>query len=289
MSVVLDDDTSTTLEVMAHFSGRGPLAQLQPPAHPRLSAALWQQTPRVRRLSGIQRHILTIVLRGDAKVKMVVGGRCVWSGPAAGAAVLLRAGDETEWHFDGNMEQLQIYLDLEEDIAQQMTACLNRPFRDTALLRLAQSAALAAREGYATSGFIGPLLEALQQGLVERHSGGVAPDAPLRAEGGLSGRMQAQIEALVHERLSERISVQELAAAVQFSPGHFNRAFRQSFGMSPIQYLTDQRIARAMRLLRDTRIPIAAVASATGFSSASHLGSVFRRETGQSPREYRRA
>ena len=288
MPVVLDEDTSTTLEVMAHFSGRGPSAQLQPPAHPRLSAALWQHTPRVRRLAGHRRHILAIALRGDSHLEQIIDGRCVWRGPAAGAAVLLRAGEETDWHVDGNFEQLQIYLDLEEDVAQQMTACLNRPFRDTALFRLAQSAALAAREGYATSGFIGPLLEALQQGLVERHSGGTSGVLP-RVEGGLSGRARAQIEALVHERLGEHLSVQDLAAAAQLSPGHFNRAFRQSFGMSPLQYLTDQRIAQAMRLLRNTQIPIADIASATGFSSASHLGSVFRRETGQSPRDFRRA
>ena len=84
------------------------------------------------------------------------------------------------------------------------------------------------------------------------------------------------------------VTAQELADVARLSLGHFNRAFRQTFGTSPHQYVINQRITHASGLLEDTELAISEVARLSGFTSCSYFGAQFRRATGMSPGEYRR-
>ena len=52
------------------------------------------------------------------------------------------------------------------------------------------------------------------------------------------------------ERLAEAISVETLAGLVDLSPFHFSRVFKQTTGMSPLQFVTRERITRAQQLIR---------------------------------------
>ena len=71
------------------------------------------------------------------------------------------------------------------------------------------------------------------------------------------------------------------------SPYHFAHAFRQTAGMAPHRYVTDCRIDRAMRLLRDTALPVGEVGQVVGIPSASHFALLFRRSTGSTPTRFR--
>lgn len=79
----------------------------------------------------------------------------------------------------------------------------------------------------------------------------------------------------------------ELASVAAMSPNHLLRGFRQLFGCTPLQYLSERRIDHARLLLSDTDLPIAEVCLAIGFQSFGSFSRCFRRRTGCSPTEYR--
>ncbi len=77
--------------------------------------------------------------------------------------------------------------------------------------------------------------------------------------------------------------VARLAHVSHVSEAHFARSFRQAFGVPPHRYLLTRRIERATALLRDTDMPITAIAFDTGWASLGTFGRTFRDVTGESP------
>jgi AraC family transcriptional regulator len=121
-------------------------------------------------------------------------------------------------------------------------------------------------------------------GALLRESG--ATPRPVTA--GLAPWQVRRVERHVADRLSEELSLAELAALVGLSPWHFARAFKASTGEPPHRYLMERRIARAKELLAGTTQPITEIAHACGFASSQHLATVFRRVVGTTPSGWRR-
>ena len=90
------------------------------------------------------------------------------------------------------------------------------------------------------------------------------------------------------ENLAADITVDQLAARAHLSPRTFARRFRSETGTTPLQWLTDQRILHARRLLEETVQPVEAVADLVGFGSAGVLRHHFTRRVGTTPQAYRR-
>jgi AraC family transcriptional regulator len=65
--------------------------------------------------------------------------------------------------------------------------------------------------------------------------------------------------------------------------------FRASFGMPPHAWIASQRIDLARTLLRETTLPIEAIAAQCGYANASHFGHRFRTALGAAPLAFRRA
>jgi AraC family transcriptional regulator len=84
-------------------------------------------------------------------------------------------------------------------------------------------------------------------------------------------------------------SVAEIAAELGVHRVHLARRFRQSFGMTPGEYLRRCRLERARRLMRRSAAPLAEIAAATGFSDQSHFNKAFRKSFGVSPGVFRRS
>ena len=108
-----------------------------------------------------------------------------------------------------------------------------------------------------------------------------------RARGGLPPRALRRVREFIEAHLEESISVQALAATVGLSMFHFARAFKQSEGVTPHEYLVQCRVRRARDLLAATDLPLSEIALAAGFADQSHCARRFREHIGVTPSSYR--
>jgi AraC family transcriptional regulator len=105
--------------------------------------------------------------------------------------------------------------------------------------------------------------------------------------GGLSPAKLRSVKAFVNENLANALSLADIAGLVQMGPCHFARAFKESTGLSPHQYVLRRRIDRAVEMLKDERSSLAGIAYDLGFSSQGHFTTVFRKFTGTRPTNFR--
>ncbi|GHF75898.1 AraC family transcriptional regulator [Streptomyces mashuensis] len=116
-----------------------------------------------------------------------------------------------------------------------------------------------------------------------------------RAAGGASdlSTSTSHVLAAVREqalrRLSEPLSVADLARWAGMSPRSFARHFTAGTGTTPIRWLLDQRIAAAQQLLERTALPMPEIARRCGFGSEVTMRQHFAARLATSPRDYRRA
>jgi AraC family transcriptional regulator len=103
----------------------------------------------------------------------------------------------------------------------------------------------------------------------------------------LSSHQIQRLTTFILDHLNQNLSLEMLAEQVGFSPYHFARLFRQTTGESPHQFVLRQRLAVAQRLLKETDLPLAHVASEVGIPNQSHFTQAFKRRWGITPLAYR--
>ena len=108
------------------------------------------------------------------------------------------------------------------------------------------------------------------------------------ARGGLASWQARRLTAYMDAHLGERIRIEDLAALLSLSVGHFCRAFKCTFGVSAHDYLTRRRIEVAQGLMLTTCDPLGAIALNCGMSDQSHFSRWFRRIVGETPHQWRR-
>jgi AraC family transcriptional regulator len=87
--------------------------------------------------------------------------------------------------------------------------------------------------------------------------------------------------------LHQEIHLSELASTAAMSPYYFARLFKNSTGVSPHQYVIQRRIDRAKGMLRHSKMSIFEIGIRVGYADAKHFRTLFRREVGLSPNDYR--
>lgn len=105
--------------------------------------------------------------------------------------------------------------------------------------------------------------------------------------GGLSGFRLRRVKEFISENLDADISLADIAGAADLSQFHFSRAFRKSTGLTPQQFVMQQRIERAKELLAKDDLPIVEVGLRAGFKNQSHFTSLFRKFTRLTPKMWR--
>jgi AraC-like DNA-binding protein len=103
----------------------------------------------------------------------------------------------------------------------------------------------------------------------------------------LASSMEMLAKNMMIEKMARRLSIQEVATACGLSRSHFTRAFKQTTGYSPHQWLTNARVERAKILLSSTKCTGRVIAAECGFSDHSHFTRVFAIRVGILPMEWR--
>ncbi len=101
------------------------------------------------------------------------------------------------------------------------------------------------------------------------------------ASGGLAAAVQ-----YIQDHLDRHISIDELVEEACMSKSSFYRHFGEEFDMSPLEYITRERIVRARELLSDPESTVTSVSHALGFSSTSHFIDTFKGHEGITPKQY---
>lgn len=105
--------------------------------------------------------------------------------------------------------------------------------------------------------------------------------------GGLARSRLNRVVEYIHAHLDDNLELSKLAEVAGLNVYHFARAFKQSTGESPHQYVLRRRIEHAKELLRRPQLSVIEASARTGFVDQSHFSKVFRRMVGVAPSEYR--
>ena len=90
----------------------------------------------------------------------------------------------------------------------------------------------------------------------------------------------------IHQYYDEKILTSDLARSVGMSESNFNRLFKKTLGVTPMEYLIKTRIEKSKKLLK-SNISITEISLSCGFSSTSHFSTSFLKYNGITPTEYK--
>ncbi len=101
-------------------------------------------------------------------------------------------------------------------------------------------------------------------------------------------RLVTRYAALIERDFRNGTGVGEFAAALGVTSTHLTRCCRVACGRSAIEVLQDRRIFEARKLLSETKMPVAKIGEALGFTSPAYFTRSFQHLTGRSPTAFRR-
>ncbi|MDF3198610.1 AraC family transcriptional regulator [Pseudomonas sp. 1912-s] len=120
----------------------------------------------------------------------------------------------------------------------------------------------------------------LEQIALDRH-------AHASATGGLCARRERMVKQLILANLGESLEVTELARACALSRSHFSRAFKCTTGLSPQEWIRQQRIQRAKELIISSGLSLTQISQECGFCDQAHFCHIFSRSEGVNPMTWR--
>lgn len=245
--------------------------------------------------------IVSVVLRSNygSVVRDVGFGRKNFT-ETPGCILVTPPMTSSYWYFEGMPQILHIcfphdylrkYLDdSEKDLPDLFGHLARNPIHDPLISMLANRlwAMSAASDKYAricSDQIVETILVTL---FAESKAGTVCNNGSQRPSAGLAPWRLKQITELVERRMSEGVSVDELAKIVGLSTHYFLRAFKASTGHTPHQWLSLKRIENAKKLLGGTNLPITDISMDLGFSSPAHFSGRFRQMVGVTPSAWRK-
>jgi AraC family transcriptional regulator len=241
-------------------------------------------------------HLLPIMgMKSEAMFEAKIDGNFRYSGWLGNGAVeLIPSGVEHQIFWDRPIDLTVLFLKpqfIEQvalDLAKtdRITLIPKHVTNDLALAHLG----LLLKEDFAAENSTGLLYResiatALAARLIQHHSTSeIILPSPAHK---LSSSQLQTLSDYIHEHLQQEIRLTDLAHLCNLSEYHLCRIFKQSTGFSLYQYVLQQRVTLAQRLLQQTDLSIAHIALRCGFNSHSHLTRHFKRIVGVSPRNVR--
>ncbi|MFC5069176.1 helix-turn-helix transcriptional regulator [Flaviflagellibacter deserti] len=234
-------------------------------------------------------HILIATLSGGAE-RIEVETDCghLYSGPdRAGSVSFIPANSERRMRMRGvDMRWASIAFD--PDTGDNEERFDFAPFthaEDSFLFGLVQEfARLHTAGGVLSTLYCETMTDALRSYMGCRY--GRPASAPARPWALAPWRLR-RIAEFVDAHLERDIRIAELAQEIGLSAGHLHRAFRETTGATPLDFITRRRIERAMRILSTEKVSVLDLSLRVGFQSVSHFTRTFRRISGVNPSRFR--
>jgi AraC family transcriptional regulator len=159
-------------------------------------------------------------------------------------------------------------------------------FEDIQIENLVKALHVETKAGAPTGRLFGQsLVGALAVYLAQRYS--TSPPRFAAYRGGMPGVRLKRVLDYIGAKLDEDLSLLVLSNIAGMDLYYFAKLFKQSVGLSPHQYVLDQRIKRAKQLLLTPELTVFEVGVQTGFVDQSHFTKVFRSFVGLTPTKYR--
>ena len=100
-------------------------------------------------------------------------------------------------------------------------------------------------------------------------------------------KIAPEILAYLEQNYNQKISLKELAQRSFYNPAYFSTIFKECFGKTLTQFINELRINEAIRLLKETNMPIEEIASKVGYHDCKNFYITFKKITNQTPSTYR--
>ena len=113
--------------------------------------------------------------------------------------------------------------------------------------------------------------------------------APTEAASTAGNRQCAAIRRYIDLHFKESLTLDSLAEEAHINKYYLSHAFKQEYGISPINYMNYRRIEESKYLLAETDLSLSQISQLLGFSSLSYFSQVFRKTQAVSPLEYRQS
>lgn len=91
----------------------------------------------------------------------------------------------------------------------------------------------------------------------------------------------------INLNISSNLTVKRVAQEVSLSPDYLTRLFKKELGVNIITYINRKRIHTSLELLKNTNLSIEEIGDLIGLSNTSYFYTIFKREIGVSPKQYR--
>ncbi|WP_346047830.1 AraC family transcriptional regulator [Actinomadura chokoriensis] len=111
----------------------------------------------------------------------------------------------------------------------------------------------------------------------------LAPSAPAAPD-----PLVEQVFAEIESTFRDPVSAADVARALGYTPGHLTTVLRKRTGRPLLEWITERRMIEVRRMLRETDLPLDAVAARTGLRDATYLVRRFRNRYGITPQRWRR-
>ncbi|MGN1118827.1 MAG: AraC family transcriptional regulator [Oscillospiraceae bacterium] len=108
----------------------------------------------------------------------------------------------------------------------------------------------------------------------------------VKNEHALQIRMQKMLS-FINSNYNKEISLNDIAQSASISKSEASRCFQSYLGTSPVNYLLNYRIQKAMQLLRTSEMTVEAISLECCFGSSAYFCKLFRSRTGMTPKQYR--
>jgi AraC family transcriptional regulator len=240
-------------------------------------------------------HVIMTYLTGVQRLERRTGKSLATGTARPGVVTIIPAGSSAKWDIPGPVDVIQLYLPRttlervtrEADVFAPGDLLERTGHPDAVTSSLLMSAA-DVLEGNSSLDSLcrQQLTDLLATRLLAAHTGAPATFEP--AMGGLSPHALRRAIERLRSGGDADVSLAALASDAGLSRFHFCRAFKESTGLSPHAWLRQQRLERAMNMLRETDASIELVAAELGYASQTAFTAAFKKLTGDTPSDWRR-